>query len=98
MTTVLRWLDSVESFRIQYTRAREQQTDTLAEKALEIAETATNENAQAARLHFDAIRWFNGKIHPKKYGDHQRLEHTGEDGAAINVNIRHIGSKSESEE
>jgi hypothetical protein len=67
--TVRRWLLTNEPFRAQYVRAREEQCDTLADEVLATARAATNENANAVRVQLDAIRWFAGKVHPKKYGD-----------------------------
>ena len=67
--TVRRWLLTNDAFRAQYVRAREEQCDTLADEVLATAREATNENAHAVRVQLDAIRWFAGKVYPKKYGD-----------------------------
>lgn len=78
--TVWRWLrDPVRTtFHGQYARARDTQADTLAEEALDAARNATAETAQAVRVHVDAVKWFAGKVAPRKYGD--KLQHTGADG------------------
>jgi hypothetical protein len=65
----------------QYTRARNPQSHVAAEQAISEAMKATAKNAHAARLRFDALRWYAGKLNPKVYGD--RLEHAG----SIDVNI-----------
>lgn len=36
------------------------------------------ENIQRARLRVDARKWMAGKLRPKKYGDRQEIEHTGD--------------------
>lgn len=42
-STVYRWLDVNEDFRNRYTRAREDQADTLADEILSIADDAQND-------------------------------------------------------
>lgn len=86
--TVYRWLEDPENdaFRQQYARAREAQADGKFEQAWEIAQTATAENVQVARLQIDTIKWQTGKLAPKKYGDKLTLNGEGE-GGAINVII-----------
>ena len=80
---VLRYLDADPDFRAQYIRAREAQADLLAEQVIEIADKATAKTALAARLRFDARRWYAGKVAPKKYGEKITSEHTGPDGGPI---------------
>jgi hypothetical protein len=46
--TVSRWLDAQPEFRSQYAHAREAQADFLAAEVVEIADAATNENAQGS--------------------------------------------------
>lgn len=84
-TTVFRWLDSVESFRSQYARAREIQASVLAAETIEIADAATNEDYNTARLRVDARKWYASKLAPKVYGDKVTTEVTGADGGAIRV-------------
>ena len=47
--------------------------------------SATPETAQAVRVKYDALRWYASKLGPKTYGD--KLQHTGEDGGAVQVRI-----------
>lgn len=72
-TTVMRWLASEEewaaAFRQQYAHAREMQADTKFEQAWDIAEKATAETVQVARLQIDTIKWQTSKMAPKKYGE-----------------------------
>jgi transposase len=73
--TVLQWArDDRGGFAALYRRAREDQAHTLAELAVEAALSATG--PQAARLHFDALRWYASKLLPKVYGDRVEVEQT----------------------
>lgn len=84
-TTVLRWLEAHEAFRIQYARAREKQADHYADEIVEIADKATDANL--ARLQIDARKWTAGKLRPKVYGDKVLNEHSGPGGGAVQVVI-----------
>lgn len=81
--TVKRWLinDEYEDFRAQYTRAREEQTETFVDQIVSIADE--EDDPQRARVRIDARKWVASKLKPKKYGDRITNEHTGQ----INVTI-----------
>jgi len=64
-------------FANQYARAREAQTEALAEQIIPIADDATEEDAQVARLRVDVRKWIASKILPKKYGDKVQNEISG---------------------
>jgi Bacteriophage Sf6, terminase small subunit-like len=55
-----------------YVRARGLGAHAVAAFALNIAGEATAEDATAARLKYEAYRWYAGKLAPREYGD--RLE------------------------
>ena len=42
-----------------------------------VCHTATNKNANARRLCVDTVKWYTGKVAPKKYGDKLDLNVTG---------------------
>lgn len=67
--TVLKWLRQNDDFATHYARAREEQGDAMDEEILETARDVTNENAQAARVKIDALKWRAARLAPKKYGD-----------------------------
>jgi hypothetical protein len=67
--TVRRWLRDDPEFRAQYALAREEQADAKFEEAWEIADAATSETVQVARLKVDTIKWQASKLAPKVYGD-----------------------------
>ena len=50
---------------------------------LETANASTAETAAADRVKISAYQWRAAKLRPKKYGDLQRLEHSGPDGGPI---------------
>src|SRR5438046_2502910 len=53
----------------QYAQAREQQAQVWADEVVDIADEATPDDAQVARLRVDARKWVAAKLLPKKYGD-----------------------------
>ena len=81
--TVCAWRHAHPEFEANYTRARENAGDVWAERALQAALSATPETAQAARVRFDALRWYASKLAPRQYGD--RLEHVGKITHQIDV-------------
>jgi hypothetical protein len=59
-----------DAFGAKYTRAREIGWQCRAERVVEDTKTAdAKENPQAARLAFDAERWYLGKMLPMVFGD-----------------------------
>ena len=73
-----RWLNKHAEFRELYTQAREIQADVHADELVAIADDATPENAQVARLRVDSRKWVASKLRPKTWGDKQQVEHTGD--------------------
>ncbi|QWL70397.1 terminase [Aeromonas hydrophila] len=82
---VMRWLadERYIEFRDQYTCAREDLADKLADEILQIADDGSNDTfldangnvkvnhdvIARARLQIDARKWLASKLAPKKYGD-----------------------------
>jgi len=80
-----RWRDA-------YAYAREQQAHAIAEKAVnDVEKTINPEQAQLARLKFDARRWLVGKIAPRIYGD--KTTHTLEVGESYVEALRLANDK-----
>ena len=87
-STVFRWIRTIEEFRDQYTRAKEESADALTDEMLDIADdteldyTKTDdqgvklnaENIQRSRLKIETRKWLASKLKPKKYGDKQFIE------------------------
>lgn len=91
--TVYRWIIADESFCQKYARAKDMQTQILADQIIPIAdtpkvgtktvdkptgiETTTGDMIEHRKLQIDARKWLLGKLQPKKYGD--KTLHTGGD-------------------
>ena len=69
ISTVMLWLTKDAELSEQYARAKAEQADTIFQEVLDIADTATNEDVNVARLKIDARKWMAGKLKPKVYGD-----------------------------
>jgi hypothetical protein len=68
--TVLDWLDEDRGgMRAKYARAREAQGDFLDEEMQNVADAATNEDVQVAKLRISTMQWRASKLAPKRYGD-----------------------------
>jgi transposase len=85
--TLRRWTAESDAVATQYAHAREAQADAHADKALEVAENATPENAQAARLLVDTLKWRAAKFRPRVYGERTALEHSGPDGGPMTLSV-----------
>ena len=85
-TTFYKRLSSDDAFAQKYARAKEAQAHREADEIRDIADKATPENVNVARLQIDARKWRAGKLAPKSYGD--KVIHGGEgEGGAIPVTL-----------
>lgn len=66
---------------IQMARAAQQEAEM--ERCIEIADAATPENVQVAKLRIWARQWRASRLFPKKWGDRASMEITGKDGEPI---------------
>lgn len=85
---VRKWLDENVLFSAQYARARKQGIEHHIEEIIDLADTATPENAHVVRLRVDTRKWLASKVLPKVYGD--RLEVGGELEVSREIDIREI--------
>lgn len=90
-STIYRWLDKHAEFCKMYTRAREEQAETLADQIIAIADETHNdieiddngnartnhEAIQRSKLRVEARKWTAAKLKPRKYGEKQHIEHSG---------------------
>ena len=79
--TIINWLTKNPEFALQYARAREEQSETLVDQILHIADTCEDPRIAAVRI--DARKWIASKLKPKKYGDIRQLDVSG--GIDLNV-------------
>lgn len=105
--TVFRWLEKDEEFRAQYALARERQADFYADQCIEIADDGRNDtyelddgsqhvahdHIQRSRLRVDTRKWYASKLYPKKYGDRNTTELTGEGGGAVKFVVELVKAK-----
>ena len=82
--TVYRWLRENESFCQNYTRAKEDQADYLAEETLEISDNGEID-PQHKRIMVDTRKWLASKFKPKKYGEKIQQEVSGPDGKPVSI-------------
>ena len=89
VSTILKWLNNSDDFKLQYAHARELQADYLADEILEISDDSSKdlqriddfgnpienkEFVSRSRLKIDARKWIASKLRPKKYGDKLELD------------------------
>jgi hypothetical protein len=74
--TVYKWLREHPEFVQNYTRAREDQADFIADELVEITDNSELE-ANDKRIRVDARKWLASKYRPKVYGDKIMTEHSG---------------------
>ena len=67
-----KWIDRDAKRGELLMRARARGGQSLAEQTLEIADTATPQEAQVAKLRVDTRRWLASKMAPDDYGDKQQ--------------------------
>ena len=67
-----KWIDRDAKRGELLTRARARGGQSLAEQTLEIADSATPQEAQVAKLRVDTRRWLASKMAPDDYGDKQQ--------------------------
>ena len=78
--TWYRWLYKIEGLSDRYARAKSHQSEREADIILDIADNATNQDYQVARLRVDARKWVASKLLPNKYGDKTQIDHSSTDG------------------
>ena len=79
--TWYRWLYRIEGLSDRYARAKAHQSEREADIILDIADNATNQDYQVARLRVDARKWIASKLLPNKYGERTQIDHSTTDGS-----------------
>jgi len=106
LATVMNWLIEDKEFLDQYTRAKEEQCEYMAEEILDISDDSSldmaftedgkqyvdREHINRSRLRVDTRKWILSKLKPKKYGERIGLEHSGDVALTINI-IKFAGDK-----
>lgn len=102
LSTIFKWLGEHPEFVDQYTRAKEEQAETMADEIVSIADEQDYEKIEVDgvalavkfdatavarnRLRMDARKWVASKLKPKKYGD--KLELAGDKDSPLTVVVR----------
>lgn len=94
-STIYRWMEDNDEFRDNYTRAREDQADFLADQMLAIADKSEGDDKAFVginRIHRDKLRletrkWIASKLKPKKYGDKMDVTTDGEKINNVKVEV-----------
>ena len=91
--TWYRWLYRIEGVSDRYARAKAHQSEREADIILDIADNATNQDYQVARLRVDARKWVASKLLPNKYGDKTQIDHSSTDGTMQPTVIELVAKK-----
>jgi hypothetical protein len=94
-STVYRWLADQPDFASAVALARQIQGDRLAEQGWEMAQAGTPETARLLDVQLKHLRWYAGKLSPRKYGAFRPFEVYPEDHdengrKRLNILIRHF--------
>ena len=63
------WQAGKAWFRDGWRKAHQQQAHFLAQKCIELANSADPKTAHVIRVKFDILKWYAAKMHPDFYGD-----------------------------
>lgn len=86
---VIRILRADDALWADYARAREAGYELLADQLLDLADAPVegSDAVQQLRLRVDTRKWMLAKMLPKVFGDKQTLEHTGEGGGPVQMQV-----------
>jgi len=88
--TFYNWITQNQIFFDQYARARDAAADIAFDEMQEIADGATNQDVQVAKLRIDTLKWRLARQSPRKYGDRQTVEHAGDGGGPMQVSVEFV--------
>lgn len=78
IATIYYWIDKDENFSKCYNRSKSLMAKTLVEKLVDETSTLSNDQALAARVRADVIKWLAARYAPAEFGEVKRLELKGE--------------------
>lgn len=98
ISTVFNWFRTQPKFLEQYTRAKEESSDAMADEILDIADDGRNdwmtingkratnrEVVDRSKLRVDTRKWLMAKMKPKRYGD--KLDVKAEVDGKLNIKL-----------
>ncbi len=77
-----------EELRNAIARARELQQDAIIDQTVDMSDDATPEDWQVVRMRIWARQWRAAKLAPKKYGEKQQVEHSGQIDIGVELTER----------
>lgn len=98
LVAVWKWLNNSEELVKQYTRAREEQAETLVDEIIDISdekkddtfldkdgnEVINHEAIARSRLRVDSRKWIASKLKPKRFGDYTKIQAEVKDTSSTN--------------
>jgi TusA-related sulfurtransferase len=78
IATIYQWIEDDSNLLIAYNRAKSLMARTLVDKLIVETESLSNENALAARVRSDVVKWVASKFNPAEFSDLKRIELKGE--------------------
>lgn len=88
--TIFKWLIDHPDFVKAYSAAREMQADKLADEIIELADGSGD--FRKVRNQIEARKWKSSRMAPRKYGDRVALEHSGDGGGPVIVEMVRFGA------
>lgn len=85
--TIHYWRHNVDGFEEMYNRARAEQGHYFADEAIDIADEASADSVQKAKLQVDIRKWTAAKLRPQLYGERVVQQHEGGETPIQTVNI-----------
>jgi hypothetical protein len=76
--SVMEWLDQEEKFGEAYRRARKSMAVNLVDELINKTGDLKSEDALAARVRSDVVKWVASKFNPEEFSDLKRIELKGE--------------------
>lgn len=84
-----RWLYKKPALLPRYRHARDLSADSLEAKILShlatLPDKADTATVNLFKLQFDTLRWLMARRAPKRYGERQTVEHTGQEGGPLHT-------------
>ncbi|HEX3364729.1 hypothetical protein [Phenylobacterium sp.] len=96
LMTAYEWRRTQPAFDHALAVARELQADRLGEQGWEIARSITPQTARAAATQLTQLRWWAGKLSPKKYGRHKPVDPTASGRRVQHVYVKRFTDAGES--
>jgi hypothetical protein len=94
--TAYEWRRTQPAFDHALAVARELQAQRLTEQGWEIAQSITPQTARACAVQLTQLRWWTGKLSPKKYGRHKPLDPTAPGRQVQHVYVKRFTDAGES--